>query len=38
MDKFGWTCGYLCDCGYFEFRKTMPKYDDRLKEHYRVKK
>ena len=29
FDRFGWVVGYLCDCGYFEFRLDIPNYDQR---------
>jgi hypothetical protein len=34
FDTNGWMVGTLCDCGYFEFRKGIPSYEDRLRERF----
>jgi len=31
-DNTGWQVGFLCDCGYFEPRKNIPCYDERMRQ------
>ena len=37
FDNIGWTVGYVCDCGYFEYRKGIPNRDARLRQYLEEK-